>query len=331
MRIFATFDEAARSGGFASGTAVTIGVFDGLHRGHRALISHTVALARRNNLSPVVITFDDHPLSVLAPPYAPKKLIYPDRKARIVRSLGVATMISVRFSREFAEQPAAAFVEEALAGVCRARLVICGYDFNFGKGGEGNADLLRALGPRLGFETEVVHAVTEDGMFVKSTMVRDLLFAGRAEEACRLLERPYELRGTVVTGFGRGSRIGFATANLKTDTTHVTPARGVYLCMARVPARQVTRAAMVNIGYNPTFGLNELSVEAHLLEFEGQLVGETVELHFLRRLRDEQKFPSVEALVAQLHRDRTAARDALNSPELAAAIEAVLTLDNPEA
>jgi riboflavin kinase/FMN adenylyltransferase len=330
MLIFSTFDAVARSGAVVNGTAVTIGVFDGLHRGHRALIGRTVSLARDRGLTPLVITFSDHPLSVLAPPYAPKKLVYPDRKARIIASLGVAGMISVEFTREFAAQPAEVFVEEVLAAACQARVVVCGYDFNFGRGGEGNAHLLQLLGPRHAFETEVFGAITDDGMFIKSTMVRDMLYAGRVEDASRYLERPYELRGRVVQGFGRGAQIGFPTANLKTDTTYVTPARGVYACMARVPALKVMRGAMLNIGYNPTFGLNELSVEVHLLGFEGNLVGETVEIHFLRRLRDEQKFPSVEALIAQLRQDRDQTLQAMESPELAAAISAVRTLDDQE-
>lgn len=313
MKTYTSFDSLADHLPPNSGTALTLGVFDGLHIGHQALINLTIETARSRELQSLVITFADHPLSVLAPPYCPKRLLYQDRKAHLAAKMGADLLAAIEFNQAFASQEAAEFVERVLVGKCRAKAIICGYDFTFGKSGQGNTALLREMGTGLGFEVKVVEAVAERWVFVKSSHIRDLLFEGAVEKAAVLLTRPYELRGEVMEGFGRGRTIGFPTANLKVSDTHAIPARGVYLCAAMVPGMAELRGAMVNIGFNPTFGNERLSIEAHLLDFEGDLRGKTLSLFFLSRLRDEHKFANAEALVDQLRRDRDGARRALES------------------
>lgn len=286
-----------------TGTAVTLGVYDGLHRGHMALVHRTVEEARTGSLTPAVITFSSHPLALLAPPYTPRKLIYPDRKAAVLSAAGVEVLATLDFDEEFAAQPAERFVAESLAGACRARVVVCGYDFAFGKSGAGTIATLRSEGEQFGLRSVLVDAVADDGVHVKSTMVRDLLLEGRIEDATRMLGRPYELRGHVKSGDGRGRLIGFPTANLGVDQDHLIPARGVYACTARIRGGE-TRTAMLNIGTNPTFGLDRLSIEANLLDFAGDLTDKEIEIHFRNRLRSEQKFESAQALVDQLHLDK---------------------------
>ncbi|MBX7245045.1 MAG: bifunctional riboflavin kinase/FAD synthetase [Candidatus Sumerlaeaceae bacterium] len=285
-------------------TAVTIGVFDGLHLGHQQLIRRTVALARKRNLKSLVMTFTGHPLELLAPPYCPKKLIYPERKERLIERMGADLYANLAFSSEFAAQSPENFARDVLAGQCRANLVVCGYDFAFGKSGAGKIPLLRELGTRLGFEVQVVNAVAENGIHIKSTMVRDQLLSGHVEDATRMLSRPYELRGNVVPGHARGRQIGFPTANLAVDPAYIIPARGVYACAASIHGTNNLHPAMVNIGNNPTFGENQLSIEAHILDFDGDLTGKMLSLFFLKRLRNEQKFSGVDALVRQLKADR---------------------------
>lgn len=307
-----------------AGTVVTVGVFDGLHLGHQALVRRTVHEAAARGLAALVVTFAEHPLAVLAPPYCPKRLLYADRKRQLLAGMGVGLLAELTFTHDFAALPPEEFAGRVLVDACRARVVVCGYDFAFGRDGAGKVELLRELGAAAGFETVVLDAVTRHDLVVKSTAVRDLIYAGHVETAARMLSRPFELRGTVVAGFGRGRQIGFPTANLAVELSQVIPARGVYFCLAAVPGRAGSFGAMINIGTNPTFGLGRLSIEAHLLDFEGDLVGATVSLFFVHRLRDERKFESVEALVDQLRRDKDHARRLLDAPEtraLAALVE----------
>jgi riboflavin kinase / FMN adenylyltransferase len=298
-------------------TALTIGVFDGLHLGHQALIKETFAQARAHGLKTAVMTFRDHPLRVLAPPFCPKRLLYSDRKRRLLDDMGVDVLLDLAFSREFSETGPDKFIADVLSGVFHCRVFICGDDFTFGKDGGGNVALLRDAGKRTGFDVHVVEAVAQHDVLVKSTQIRDLILSGLVEHAATLLTRPYELRGTVVHGHHRGRTIGFPTANIPPDPTHIVPARGVYLCGARVhDFEHPVSAAMVNIGHAPTFGMERLMVEAHLLDFEGDLAGKELEIHFYKRLRDEVKFAGVDALVAQLEHDRSESHRLLQTPEI---------------
>lgn len=285
-------------------TAITIGVFDGLHLGHQLLIRRTCEVARHASALSLVITFPDHPLTVLAPPYAPKKLVSNARKHQLIAALGVDLLVDVEFTEAFAAQAPEQFIEDLLLSRCKMAALVCGYDFSFGRGGAGNRALLEELSNRHGFELHFLEPVSEHDVTVKSTMIRDLLLNGYVEKAAQLLSRPYELEGPVVTGRGRGRQIGFPTANIAVPTNYVIPSRSVYLCAAAIDNAPAIHGAMINIGHNPTFGEQSLSIEAHLLNFSDDLRGKTLHLFFLRRLRDERKFPSVDALVTQLQNDR---------------------------
>jgi riboflavin kinase / FMN adenylyltransferase len=308
MRVFDNFAHVSEALSDSAGSVVTIGVFDGIHLGHQALVRRTIGEARSRGLASLLVTFSEHPLAVLAPPYCPKKLIYADRKEQLLSELGVDMMARVDFTEGFSQQTPKDFVENVLVPLCRARMVVCGYDFSFGKGGGGDVALLRGLGQKHGFEVAEMDAVNAEEIVVKSTMIRDLLYGGDIERVTQLLSRPYELRGLVVAGFSRGNQIGFPTANLHAAVDHVAPARGVYFCAVRIAGERTLHAAMTNIGYNPTFGPGRKTIETHILDFSRQIRGQVVQVFFLHRLRDEQKFESLEALVAQLHRDRDESR-----------------------
>jgi len=298
-------------------SVVTIGVFDGLHRGHQALIERVLDKAHASQYLSGVLTFADHPLSVLAPPFAPKKLIYPDRKRQLLESFGLDFLVCLEFSKDFARTTPESFVEQILVRQTRVAAIVCGEDFCFGAEGKGTIATLRELGRQFNFEVEVLPAVVHKGIFVRSTMIRDLLYTGNVLLAAELLTRPYELRGIVVRGQGRGKTLGFPTANLKTSPAYVIPARGVYLCACFVPENLQIVPALVNIGFNPTFGSEHLSIEAHLVGFHGDLLGSDLYLFFLERIRDEMRFASVEELKRQIQRDCELGVARFESPALA--------------
>ncbi len=289
---------------FPAPSVLTVGVFDGLHLGHQALIKHAISRAKEKGICSAVLTFREHPLAILAPPFCPKRLLYPDRKQQILAELGIDFLACVRFTRDFARQSPEEFVRNYLVSRCKTKGVVCGPDFTFGTNGSGTVETLRDLGEKFGFFVDVVEPCSVDNMFARSTIVRDLLFTGELDKVYRILTRPYELRGTVVPGHARGHKLGFPTANLDPTPQFVVPARGVYVCAVagdRVPG---VLPAMVNIGYNPTFGSDRLTIEAHILNFAGELRGTKLSLFFLKRLRDEQVFSGADALIRQLTRDR---------------------------
>lgn len=303
MQTVATFEQLGEKLNGRS-SCITIGVFDGVHLGHQALVSRAVEIARSNSLVPVAMTFSNHPLSVLAPPYTPRRLVTPARKAALLHDLGIEIVLMQEFTREFSSTPPELFVKECLASSSKARTVVCGYDFSFGCQGSGNIAILEKMGLEYGFDVVSVEAVAHDNQTVKSTHVRDLLFAGHVSQATTLLTRPHEVPGTVGSGHKRGRTIGFPTANLDVVENYQVPARGVYLCGVRAGSNPSILPAMVNIGTSPTFGEGTVSVEAHILNFSSDIHGKPLSLYFVERLRDERKFPGVPALVEQLQKDR---------------------------
>ena len=299
-----------------NGTCVTIGVFDGLHLGHRALVYRCVQEAQAYGLMPLILTFQDHPLAVLAPAYLPKSILKPERKAVILSELGCEAYVNIEFTREFAEMDPTDFCRLVLADACRAKMVVIGYDFTFGWQGKGNIETLKRCGKQLGFDVVVLDPVSCGDLRVKSTMVRETLHLGQVDVAAWMLGRPYEMSGEVVSGFGRGREIGFPTANLDVDPKYVVPANGVYAVKIHIAGDWRHYGAMLNIGIVPTFGIGKRTIEAHLLSFNGNLVGKTLTVYFVKRLRDERKFASVEDLVAQLKRDNIATREALGQTQV---------------
>ncbi len=270
--------------------SVAVGTFDGVHLGHREVIRGADS----------VLTFDPHPVSVVAPQHTPRLLTTLKRKAELVASLGVAELIVIPFDREFASRSAPEFIDDVLVGALGARRVSIGENFRFGHKAQGDARLL-AADER--FSTDVHPLLEVDGEIVSSSHIRGLVLAGEVAEADRLLGASFELCGEVVHGDERGRELGFPTANLVPDEALVCPGHGVYACLA-AGAAIGARPAAVSIGVRPTFktGRGEL-IEAYILDFDGDLYGGELRLAFLARLRGERRFEDPPSLIEQMHRD----------------------------
>jgi riboflavin kinase/FMN adenylyltransferase len=290
-------------------TAVTIGVFDGVHVGHRQVIADLITQAASSGLTPAVVTFDPHPLSILAPERAPKMLTSVDQRIDQFRQLGIEIAGVLDFP-DIRQLLASQFCEEVLFHALRAKRVVVGADFRFGRDRGGDAALLAAQGERLGFEVSVVDLFGYRDVVVSSTRIRQLLSDGRVEEAAALLGRPYELAGHVVEGERRGGSIGFPTANIGITPDRQLPGRGVYAGRASVGG--VVHLAAINVGTRPTFDGRGTTIEAYLLDYSGDLYGQFLAIEFLARLRDEVRFDGVEALTRQIRLDVERVREVLN-------------------
>jgi riboflavin kinase/FMN adenylyltransferase len=291
----------------AGPSAVALGAFDGIHLGHRAILGTAVALARQGKIRALACTFDRHPMEVLQPDRAPMPITTLEERLELIAGTGIDTTVVIPFTPAVASVEAKAFVQDVLIATLQAREIVVGFNHRFGRGARGDAQLLESLAAPLGFRAHIVPALLVDGVAVSSSEIRAALQRGDLPKAERLLGRPYSIRGEVVRGAGRGRTLGFPTANVKTDRPLGLPV-GVYVCRLLVGARQ--HQAVVNVGYRPTFGETDLSVEAHVLDFAGDLYDQRVTLTFLRRLREERKFPSVDALKEQIALDVAAARAA---------------------
>jgi riboflavin kinase/FMN adenylyltransferase len=294
-----------------TGTAVTIGAYDGVHLGHVAVLRELRRLATAaGGLATVVVTFDRHPASIVRPESAPKLLTDLDQKLEVLEATGfVDRTLVVAFDAARAHEEAEDFVREVLVDRLGARLVVVGEDFHFGHGRRGNVELLRRLGADLGFAVVGLDLVgSPDSEVISSTAIRRAVAGGDVTTAARLLGRPFEIRGLVVTGDKRGRDLGYPTANIQVSPDRLLPGAGIYAGWYERPDRSVHPAA-VSVGVRPTFvsdgddGAATPVVEAYLLDFEGDLYDEPARLRFMARLRDEQRFPSVEALVAQMDAD----------------------------
>ncbi|HEX2272257.1 MAG TPA: bifunctional riboflavin kinase/FAD synthetase [Acidimicrobiales bacterium] len=311
--------DPAQVPGAGSGTAVTIGAYDGVHRGHQAVLAELRRLADERGLLTAVVTFDRHPAAVVRPESAPKLLTDLDQKLEVLAATGhVDYAVVLTFDERRAAQEAPAFVDELLGGLLQARLVVVGEDFHFGRGRRGTVDLLRTMGAALGFDVVGLPLIGVAGVEgpVSSTAVRRRLAGGDVAGAAALLGRPYELRGVVEPGDARGARLlGFPTANVAVAPEILLPADGIYAGWYERPGGQVHPAA-ISVGRRPTFyeGAPSSLVEAYLLDFDGDLYGEAARVRFVDRLRGEERFESVEALVAQMELDVDAARQVLAVP-----------------
>jgi riboflavin kinase/FMN adenylyltransferase len=287
------------------GSAVTIGAYDGVHLGHRYLLSELRRQADRRDLEAVVVTFDRHPATVVRPDSAPRLLTDLDQKLELLADCGIDRTLVVPFDRDRADESAEDFVTEVLVDALGARLVVVGEDFHFGHGRKGNVTLLGELGATMGFEVDGVALRPGDQGPVSSTRIRQLVAAGDVDAAAAQLGRPHQIRGPVVRGDGRGGpELGFPTANLSVPPEIALPADGIYAGRYRRPDGSVHQTA-INVGRRPTFyeSAERPLVEAHLLDFDDDLYGEEAQLSFVARLRDELRFDSVADLVAQMHRD----------------------------
>lgn len=283
---------------------VAIGVFDGVHTGHQVVISDLVDRCREQGLEAGVLTFDPHPVEVLAPDRAPKLLTTVARRTELLDELGAGWVATIDLA-EVRDMTPERFIDEVLVARASARLVTVGDDFRFGKDRSGDVTSLRRAGGVLGFEVVPVRPVQDDQGAISSTRARRAVEGGDIDTAILLLGRPPEVEGSVTAGAGRGRALGFPTANLAVPLNLCLPADGVYAASA---VGKVRAEAVVNIGRRPTFGGGERTVEAHLLDIDVDLYGSELRLAFLARLRGEESFPSVDALVAQVHRDIEEAR-----------------------
>jgi riboflavin kinase/FMN adenylyltransferase len=287
---------------------VAIGNFDGVHLGHHQLLELAVARARALGGEAVVLTFEPHPARVLAPRLAPPLLTTPARKQELIAAAGVKLLVNEPFTPALAALSPADFVERILASGIGAREVVVGYDFTYGNHRRGTAETLRA---ESGLAVHVVPQVSVHGLVASSTKIREFLLEGNVGGARLLLGRDFDVDGVVVRGAGRGRGLGVPTANLTVET-EILPARGIYAVTASVDGGPPLPAA-ASLGVNPTFGAGgPLTVEVHLLDLDRDLYGRRLRVAFRARLRDEERFESVDALVAQIRRDLEAARAALS-------------------
>jgi len=301
--------DALNGGDLPRGAIGTMGNFDGLHRGQRAILDRVTARARELDLPSLAITFDPHPLKVLRPNEAPALLVTPAQKERLFAEAGIDALLSVRFTAEFARTAAEQFVRTFLHRKLALREIYVGSRFVFGRAREGNLELLQRLGAELGFAALGVEETLYKGQPVSSTRIRQALRAGQADEAWEMLGRPHAVEGVVQQGDRMGKRLGWPTINLKHEN-ELLPADGVYACRVFFPSYPATFDCVTNIGTRPTLYENyQRVVEGHVLDFGGNVYGERVEMSFLKRLRDERIFPSVMDLSAQIARDVEATRE----------------------
>ncbi|SRR5712691_1549544 len=287
---------------------VALGVFDGVHLGHREILGTAVTRAREGGLVAVACTFEPRPMEILQPGRAPAPIATLDERLDLIAATGVETTVVLAFTRALAAVEPEAFVKDVVLQRLRAREIVVGFNHTFGRGARGNAQLLEELAPRLGFRVDVVPPRVVDGVPVSSSEIREALRLGDVERAGRYLGRPYAIGGTVEAGAGRGRTLGFPTANIRPDRPLLI-ATGVYA--GTVEAGEGRHGAVVNVGVRPTFGENRLVVEAHLLDFAGNLYDRPVSLAFLGRLREERKFADVETLRRQIAEDVDSARKRL--------------------
>jgi len=289
---------------------ITVGNFDGVHIGHQGLLKEVKKRADKMSGTSVVLTFEPHPLKVLKEKKIP--LITPfERKIELIEKLGIDVVICLPFTREFSKVSAREFVEEILLKKIGMKEIVVGYDYTFGHKREGNIDLLKKLGDELGFKVCILGPILVDNMIVSSTRIRNLIMEGELEKVKILLNRYYQVSGEVIAGHDRGGRLlGFPTANLKL-VNEVFPKNGVYV--VEVIYNNKVYGGVTNIGFKPTFGNDALSVETHILDFDQNIYGKKIKLNFIKRLRNEKRFSSIEALAAQIKRDIEEARKILQN------------------
>jgi len=292
------------------GTVATIGIFDGVHIGHQKIINAVVRRAKKLSLKSVVVTFDPHPMKVLEPKNAPPLLISLKHRLRLLKQMGADKCAVIRFTRRFSLTSPEVFVKKVLVDRLGVKELYIGRNFCLGKGKTGDASFLRQMGQKYGFSVHLVDFVKKDGVIVSSTHIRQLLTEAKLDLAKRLLKRPVSVLGTVVKGAALATELGYPTANI--DPHHeAIPPSGVYA--VKVVLGEKEYDGVLNIGRRPTFAgakalQAEPTIEAHIFDFKGDIYGKDLEVYFVKKLRDEKKFPSKEKLVEQIMRDEKKAR-----------------------
>jgi riboflavin kinase / FMN adenylyltransferase len=304
-----SFDEWQKTPGQWKGGAVALGNFDGVHRGHQALIERTAEEAKVLNAPVVALTFEPHPRRFFVPDTGPFRLTLPPAKLRLLEQYGVQAVLAQRFDQAFADLSPDAFIDDVLLEGLGARHVVCGYDFTFGTRRGGNVEMLREKGRRKGFGVTVLDPVMREGEIYSSTRIREALRAGWLSEASDLLGHSWEIEGAVELGDQRGRTIGFPTANVALGE-HLRPRFGVYA--VRVLLDGQWRNAVANLGRRPTFGKLKENFEVHLFDFSGDLYGKVLRVALIEFIRPEMKFGGLDQLKAQIAADGEAARRLLN-------------------
>lgn len=300
-----TMDDAPR------GAVLAVGTFDGVHAGHRRLVERAQAIAAQDGRPSAVFTFVEHPRSVLRPD-APVALLTPwPEKLERLSALSLDACFAAHFTPDLSLLSPEDFVRRILVDQLAVSAVVTGFNFHFGHHQAGNPEVLRELGAKYGFPVEIVQPVEADGGLISSTRLRELLATGKIEAANSILGYDYTLAGTVIHGDKRGRTIGFPTANLEVPREKLLPAYGVYACWACLGDQRIP--AVVNIGQRPTFDPPKLMIEAHLFDWEGDIYGEQLAVSLVRRIRGEQAFPSVQALIGQITADCEQARAMLGA------------------
>lgn len=282
------------------GGALSIGNFDGVHRGHAALVSRLKDFADRMDTATIVFTFDPHPVRLLRPDEAPPPLTWTNRKADLLAAIGVDAVVAYPTDRELLQLSAHEFFERIVVDAIGARAMVEGPNFYFGRGREGDIALLETLCRKHDIELAIVPPVKVDGELISSSRIRDLIRQGDVSRAARMLTQPYRIRGLVTHGAARGKQLGFPTANMDGIDTLI-PAMGIYAGRAYVDGRPHWSA--IHIGPSPTFGDQVPKVEVHILEFENSIYGQPIEVDFIERLRDIRQFDSTDELIEQMRQD----------------------------
>lgn len=307
MQIFRDMDDVSQE---FQNAVVTIGNFDGVHVGHQHIMTRLLGEARKRNQKAVVITFEPHPKMILHPDIQPFYLITTlEEKMDLLEKLGIDAVVLLHFTKEFAKITAEAFVYDMLWGKLKVNKIFIGHNYAFGNDKKGNDAYLTEVGEKLGFDVEVISAVMINDLVISSTCTRDAILAGDVKKVAAILGRPFNVRGIVVPGHRRGAGLGFPTANIKPEKALIPP-YGVYAVRTVIDGQ--TYLGVLNIGENPTFADKELSIELHILDFEGDIYNRQVNVLFFDRIRGEVKFNSPDALVAQIRQDVSRTREILS-------------------
>lgn len=292
-------------------SVVALGTFDGVHLGHQEILRRCAAYAKGAGARAVAFTFDRHPLQVIRPQFAPPQLTDVEDKLALIEATGIEVAVVAHFDEAFARATPEEFVREVLLDGLRAAKAVVGFNYTFGWRARGTAAILVELGKKHGFDVEVAEPVVVGGVPVGSTEIRARLARGDVAGACAMLGRPFSIKGTVVPGEGRGRTIGYPTANIKVSRDMAVPARGVYAAIAQV--RRLQLHAVANVGVRPTFEGRVPGIEVFVMDFTGDIYGETVRVSFIERLRDEMRFGSAAALASQIADDVRKAQKVLAS------------------
>lgn len=303
MKIFRSLDDINN----IKDTVVALGNFDGIHVGHQELIRRTVKSAKISGIKSAVFTFNNHPKNVIAGKRVVKNIMYYEEKVEMLRHLGIDYLFSIDFDYNISHTDPEDFITNVLMDKLKMKEVYCGFNYRFGYKAKGDTDLLMKVGRRRGFSIHVMDPVRVKGQIVSSTLIRDLILEGKVDECRLMLGRHYSIGGEVVRGNMIGRTIGFPTSNILIDENMVTPSNGVYVTRCNYNFKQYE--GITNVGIKPTIGDNKRVIETHIFDFNNDIYGREIKVEFIKKLRDEMKFPSVDALAEQIQKDCRAARE----------------------